>query len=335
MNGESTLIVFAFAAGLLGATNPSPDLPAAGTFVVPAVFAGSWLDGKQYARLSDDTRLYPKPDSGLRPLRNTGAGFLMSTVKGPIERREGAWYEVNAGEYARAENVQLIEPTRFRGVAIKQPASLPFGWIRADVRPSPRPGAPPDPAIPPLSRYRFFEILDAASGADGSVWYRVDRELWVPSAAFRRVDSDPRPRGVGHQELWVEIDLGEQTVAAYEGDQMVFASLVSSGLDRWPTRQGLFWVKQRRALGKMSGEAGTKDYYFVEDVPYAMFFDSGIALHGAYWHDKFGNQVSHGCVNMPPRDAEWVYRWSERAPTGLRVWVHSSRTRDQRAAVGR
>jgi hypothetical protein len=327
MNKGRALVVLALL-GLFAGEALDMDLHGAaspgGTFAVPGAVANSFLEGNQYARLANHTRLYPRPDSGLRPLRNLGAGFLMASVSGPVEGGGGAWYEVNTGEYAHADSVQIVVPTQFRGVALQQPSPRPFGWILADVRPSPRPGALPDPAASPLPRYRFFEILDSAEGADGGAWYRVGREQWVPRPSFRRVDADPRPRGVGPKDFWVEIDLGEQTFAAYEGDRMVFASLVSSGLDRWPTRQGTFRVTQHRAKGKMSGEAGTKDYYFVEDVPYAMFFDGGIALHGAYWHDKFGNQVSHGCVNTPPRDAEWVYLWSERAPRGLHVWVHSS-----------
>jgi lipoprotein-anchoring transpeptidase ErfK/SrfK len=85
----------------------------------------------------------------------------------------------------------------------------------------------------------------------------------------------------------------------------------------------------------MSGAEGKVDYYLVEDVPHTMFFDipNEIALHGAYWHDRFGYKHSHGCVNMPPLDAEWVFNWSaDTAPIntqatddeGLWVWVHTS-----------
>jgi lipoprotein-anchoring transpeptidase ErfK/SrfK len=107
---------------------------------------------------------------------------------------------------------------------------------------------------------------------------------------------------------------------------MVYAGLVSSGLNRWPTYEGLFQVFSSYYQAKMSGAEGKVDYYFIEDVPYTMYFDrkNEIALHGAYWHDRYGYKHSHGCVNMPPRDAEWVYYWSDGAPNDLWVWVHTS-----------
>mgnify|MGYP002625892858 FL=1 len=74
----------------------------------------------------------------------------------------------------------------------------------------------------------------------------------------------------------------------------------------------------------MSGAEGKIDYYFIEDVPHTMYFDYDIALHGAFWHDRFGYKHSHGCVNMPPRDAEWVFNWSAGAPNDLWVWSHTS-----------
>ncbi len=105
---------------------------------------------------------------------------------------------------------------------------------------------------------------------------------------------------------------------------MVYAGMVSSGLNKWPTYEGLFQVWERNLTTDMVGAEGRVDYYVVEDVPHTMYFDFDIALHGAYWHDRFGYKHSHGCVNMPPRDAEWVFNWSENAPNDLWVWVHTS-----------
>ncbi|MEW5985718.1 MAG: L,D-transpeptidase, partial [Chloroflexota bacterium] len=155
-------------------------------------------------------------------------------------------------------------------------------------------------------------------------WYDVGGGNWLRQTQVSLVDPHPRPLGVGPHEFWVEVDLYEQSFAAYEGDRMVYAGLVSSGLNRWPTHEGLFQVWSRHLEVKMSGAEGKEDYYFIEDVPHTMFFDEDIALHGAYWHDWFGFKHSHGCVNMPPRDAEWVYNWSAVAPNDLWVWVHES-----------
>ncbi len=81
------------------------------------------------------------------------------------------------------------------------------------------------------------------------------------------------------------------------------------------------------------GDSGQDFYYYLEDVPYIMYFDelNSIGLHGTYWHDSFGYKHSRGCVNMTILDAEWTYRWSEKAPNDLWVWVHTSNPVDHLA----
>jgi hypothetical protein len=172
------------------------------------------------------------------------------------------------------------------------------------------------------------EIFDAVQGEEDWIWYDIGNGRWVRQTYFSIVDVNPRPAEVGPDEFWTEVDLYEQTFAAYEGNRMVYATLISSGLNRWPTREGLFQVEDENRFRqyKMSGAEGRKDYYFLEDVPYIMYFDlyNGIALHGTYWHDRFGYKHSHGCVNMTILDAEWTFNWSEDAPNDLWVWVHTS-----------
>jgi lipoprotein-anchoring transpeptidase ErfK/SrfK len=112
------------------------------------------------------------------------------------------------------------------------------------------------------------------------------------------------------------VNLFEQTLAAYVGDRMVYATLVSSGLPGWNTPPGLFQVWQKVKAGKMSGAENRPDYYFLEDVPWSLYFNQDVALHGAYWHNSFGYKHSHGCVNLAPLDAKWLFEW---APENL--WV--------------
>ena len=117
----------------------------------------------------------------------------------------------------------------------------------------------------------------------------------------------------------------------------MYATLISSGLPQWDTDSGLFRVFMKVRQAKMSGREGKPDYYFLEDVPYAMYFNKDMALHGAYWHDKFGFKHSHGCVNLPPASALWLWNWTTPDATdksfvmvpdrknnteGTWVWVH-------------
>jgi lipoprotein-anchoring transpeptidase ErfK/SrfK len=74
----------------------------------------------------------------------------------------------------------------------------------------------------------------------------------------------------------------------------------------------------------MEGGTPGDDYYYIEDVTHTMYFDGEMSLHAAYWHDDFGRPKSHGCVNLAPRAAEWLFFWSEDAPNDLWVWSHYS-----------
>jgi lipoprotein-anchoring transpeptidase ErfK/SrfK len=116
----------------------------------------------------------------------------------------------------------------------------------------------------------------------------------------------------------VSIDLYEQVAIAYEDDQMIFATLISSGLPDWPTREGLYQVWERVESGGMSGAEGEPDFYSLESVPWTMYFDEDRSLHGTYWHDGFGYRHSHGCVNLSITDSAWFYEWA----SGGDLWVY-------------
>lgn len=121
-------------------------------------------------------------------------------------------------------------------------------------------------------------------------------------------------------EKWIEVSLGEQKLRAWEGNKLVMEFSISSG--KWaPTPKGDFniWYKTRRQ--KMEGgskELGT--YYYLPNVPNNMFFYKGYAIHGAYWHNNFGNPMSHGCVNSPLPNAAEIFEWAGPVvPEGVNV----------------
>lgn len=121
--------------------------------------------------------------------------------------------------------------------------------------------------------------------------------------------SGKRPLGVGPNERWVDVNLTTQTLVAYEGDIPVLTTLISSGTWDHPTVTGQFRVWLRYESQTMDGRRLGYDYY-LEDVPYVMYFYEDYALHGTYWHNNFGTPMSHGCVNMSIPDAEFVFYWS-------------------------
>jgi LysM repeat protein len=105
---------------------------------------------------------------------------------------------------------------------------------------------------------------------------------------------------------WIDVDLSNQRLTAYEGDTAVRTTLVSTGLPGTPTPEGQYriWIKLR--YDDMAGA----DYY-IEDVPYVMYFHEGYGLHGVTWHGNFGHPMSHGCVNLPTPEAEWLFNWAD------------------------
>ncbi|NEP00766.1 MAG: L,D-transpeptidase [Symploca sp. SIO2E9] len=116
------------------------------------------------------------------------------------------------------------------------------------------------------------------------------------------------------QERWIQINLTEQLLIAWEGSEQVYLVKVSTGKESTPTLTGTFAIESKRPLDRMRGED-----YDVPDVPYAMYYDRGYAIHGAYWHRKFGTPVSHGCINVAVDHAEWLFDW---ASEGTSVVIH-------------
>lgn len=131
----------------------------------------------------------------------------------------------------------------------------------------------------------------------------------VPTSAVIAPITSP-----GSGARWIDVDLTNQMLYAYEGDQMLNAFVVSTGTWQYPTVTGSYNVYVKYLYKDMSGV----DYY-LPDVPYTMFFYDGYAIHGTYWHSNFGVPMSHGCVNMTIPDAAWIYQFSS---VGTTVNVH-------------
>ncbi|WP_341528174.1 L,D-transpeptidase [Nostoc sp. UHCC 0302] len=116
------------------------------------------------------------------------------------------------------------------------------------------------------------------------------------------------------QSRWIEIDLSEQRLRAWEGKKLVYSYRISGGKRSTPTPIGRFRINSKYRTHRMRGRG-----YNIPDVPYTMYFYRGYAIHGAYWHNRFGTPVSHGCVNLPVKQARNLYSW---ASTGTLVVVH-------------
>ena len=158
----------------------------------------------------------------------------------------------------------------------------------------------------PLSYSGDVDINDRVAVFEG-------KEINLPRIAYE-IREFP-VLGISNQQRWIDIDLSDQKLKAWEGNELFLETLISTGLPWWPTPEGEYriWIKLRAT--KMEGGSG-KYYYYLPNVPYVMFFENaqvpgwkGYGLHGTYWHDDFGTQRSHGCVNLPTPIAEKLYHW--------------------------
>jgi len=126
--------------------------------------------------------------------------------------------------------------------------------------------------------------------------------------------SKPAVAFSGNGTRWIDVDLTNQRVYAYEGDTVVNSFIVSTGTWLTPTVTGQFNIYVKYRSNKMSGPG-----YYLPNVPYIMYFYGSYGLHGTYWHNNFGTPMSHGCVNLRTDDAGWLYNW---ASIGTLVNVH-------------
>ncbi len=272
------------------------------------------------------------------PVRNLGAGFLYVSLANtaPVVVGDRKFYQINSGEYVNAQDIRFIRPSSLQGITLTATPDKPFGWMVYAVKPSAKAGEGQIGGAKTINRYTSITVYEETKVGDVT-WYRIGDDQWVDQKKVALVFPTTRPEGVGPTDKWIDVNKFEQTLAAYEGDRLVFASLISSGLPQWDTDSGLFRVYMKVRQAKMSGQDGKPDYYFLEDVPWAMYFNKDMALHGAYWHDKFGFKHSHGCVNLPLATAQWLWNWTTPDATnksfvmvsdrdnnteGTWVWVH-------------
>lgn len=139
----------------------------------------------------------------------------------------------------------------------------------------------------------IIPAFDLAANTDGPML-----TAWMDAST-----APPAPTGIGREIL---VDLSDSRVYAYENGILMRNVLVSTGLPATPTVQGDFTIQRTYVSQTMTGPG-----YYLPDVPYVMYFYEGYALHGTYWHSNWGQPMSHGCVNMPTPEAEWLFSWAE------------------------
>lgn len=281
--------------------------------LVPYVYAKVWRRWKGPVYKSADAFA-----AGERPISRMAYGMKFRFTE-VIQTDAGTVLERPNGTVIPVDEIFLYPITAFHGREVDRdpiPAGMQVAWAfhydDANVRAEPSFSAEVAAKIPyhkeilvkdkPVDEAgHWWEVPDALGpGVPGYVNDQQDIRHWVPR--------EP-PAEVTPGEVWVDIDLGQQVLALREGETVLFVTMVSTGDVGWATPQGIFRIYDKMIETTMASkpDAAEEDVYYVEGVPWTMHFKPRYALHGAFWHWGFGHRASHGCINLAPRDARYVF----------------------------
>lgn len=318
-------------AALLAAMQDSDD---AGAAVVDAAPDVPWWQrdpdaGPQELRLAD---LEAHSDNVLA--KRMVKGFFVAVDK-TFRWNNRFWHKTTAGLVAPADRMSINAPPEFQGVRLTEADSpqLPIAFVLPptastyemrgdnDVRKAKR----------TVKRYAMVALTGKTATRGGTEYHETRDGVWLRGSQIARVQLASQPADLRAGEKWIDVNLTQQTLVAYEGDRPVYATLMSSG-KKGRTRstdhstvQGAFRIREKHITATMDGDGASPGEmpYSIEDVPYVMYFKNSYALHGAFWHNNFGRRMSHGCVNLSPLDAKFVFMWSEPAlPQGWHgIWA--------------
>ncbi|MGC4088591.1 MAG: L,D-transpeptidase [Polyangiaceae bacterium] len=219
---------------------------------------------------------------------------------------------------APTDRFRPIQGSDFHGVEIGKDIELPFAFVRN-----------PEAHV---FRLEKNALVDAGPAAYRSVHkltgkqqffknrlhFETSEGNWLSDAHASRIDAAKKMPGWGKNgEHWLDVNLSKQTLVAYDGTRPVYATLISSGEagledheHSTATKRGIFRIHTKHVTTSMSSDEAGEEFE-LRDVPYVQYFEDGYALHGAYWHDRFGTPKSHGCINLAPEDARRLFSFTE------------------------
>ena len=232
------------------------------------------------------------------------------------------YFQIDPYNWMRGEDLSRVSgSSAFQGLEFNATPRTAFGWVLFERESKRTPGfANDDYTGNEYFRFNVVQIHHVET-VEGGDWYLIGPDEWLEGRLVAAVFPNPKsPEGVDNGR-WVEINLAQQTVAVYDRNRLVFATVTATGVPGQWTRPGLFQAYSKVADETMSGSftLDRSDFYYLEGVVWTVYFDAARALHGAYWHSGFGVQQSRGCVNLSTGDAQWIFNWIEE---GDWIYVH-------------
>lgn len=276
--------------------------------VQPVVRGGAKLP-TVYGRVRKTATVYADPAA---VVAGQGDGELASTGL-TVERRgsmkiAGTVYWRTRHGLIPSNSIRRLRGSSFAGVTLEDEV-LPVAWTIPGERRSVAVLRKPSRRARSSGRLPAFTTVSQPDLEQDPDFVHVTDRGWVSRKDVRVALPTQAPPDLESDELWLDVNLDEQTLVAYRGEAAVFATLVSTGKARYETPTGEFRIGRKVAMRTMNSRAGARESYAVDKVPWTAYFKDSYALHTAYWHDGFGRVRSHGCVNLSPADAKRLYGW--------------------------
>ena len=244
------------------------------------------------------------------------AGFVYISYVDRVDQN-GVYYLMPNGGWVPGKGARVGEISSFQGLVFSANPRNSFGWAFEQIPIMSAPGYNAPKTGKLIQPFQTVTIYDVQT-FENEEWYMVGPDQWLEGRKVARVIINTTAAEGVTTNRWIDVDLAEQTLAVYENNRLVFATVIASGLEPFWTRPGLFQIFQKKETETMRNNDPT-DFYYLENVPWTMYFDGARALHGAYWRTRFGYPQSHGCINLSVGDSHWLFNW---AVEGDWVYVH-------------
>lgn len=229
----------------------------------------------------------------------------------------GVYYLLQSGGWIPGKGSRVGEISTFQGLIFKSTPRTSFGWPFEQIPVFSAPGYNSPVTTQQIQPFQTENIY-ATQIADNTDWYLIGPDQWLEGRKVARVIPNTTPPQGITANRWIDVDLAEQTMTVYDNNRLVFATVIASGQEPFWTRPGTFQIYQKKEVETMRNN-DPSDYYYLDNVPWTMYFDGSRALHGAYWRTRFGYPQSHGCINLSVGDANWLFHW---AHEGDWVYIH-------------
>jgi hypothetical protein len=260
-----------------------------------------------YAEVLNDTaRVYVSLQDAVAASANFGylphyPAYVAYTTTQELDGR--TFYLTNLG-WMIGEDLRPATPSAFTGILLTRPVDFRFGWVLTETQSR-------DSAGRPLRAYTRYQIVHEVPEENERAGYlAIGADEWLPEDAVALLDPAP-PSQAGELCRFIYVNLDEQTLAVYdETCRLIFATLISSGQNPQWTFPGRFSILYKIEYSTITPPEGSVSEYYLEGVPYFMTYYGDLGFHGVYYHDDFGTPVSHGCINLSPADARWLYDWA-------------------------